>query len=214
MTRTRACFEQLRNASPKEAGQLIYRKAVYRRVRMGRYGCFAREATHPRRELELRIETWGPDRYEDVFGTNDSLRDEDMANFRRQNSRCIVVLDGEHIAASSWMTSGDVYVHELGRSVHVPDDEHFSCRSWVSPLYRGRSLFSHMVAAYMQNVAPSDEVWGFVYYWNIASVRSLADIGWQYSGDYWTSYLFGRQRSGQTRYAARSPFDGDDVYVP
>ena len=214
MSQTRERLEQLRNSSPKDAVRLVYRKAVYRRVRMGRYGYFAHEATRPRRQLELPVEIWGPDRYGEVSGTNDGLREDDMAHFRRQESSCIVVLDGERIAASSWMTRGEVYVSELARRVDVPDNEHFSCRSWVSPDYRGQSLFSHMVYAYTQAVAPCDEIWGFVYYSNIASVRSLANIGWQYSGDYWTSYLLGRQRSGQTPCAPRSAFDGDDVYVP
>lgn len=214
MSGTRARLEQLRDSSPKEAARLVYRKAVYRRVRMGRYGYFAHEAEQPKRALELPIEIWGPDRYGDVLGTNEGLREADMTNFRRQESSCIVVLDGGRIAASSWMTRGDVYVHELSRQVKAPGGEHFSCRSWVSPDYRGQSLFSHMVYSYTQAVAPSDEIWGFVFYWNIASIRSLANIGWQYSGDYWTSYLFGRQRSGHTRCAPRSAFEGEDVYIP
>jgi hypothetical protein len=140
-----------------------------------------------------------------VLGTNEYLSQEDIDHFDRQQSSCIVVLDGESIAASSWMTRGSVFVHELHRPLDVPDGQHFSCRSYVSPDYRGHSLFSHMVHAYAMQVPADDESWGLVYYWNEASVRSLENIGWRLSGEYWTTFLLGRRRPGHRRFAPQPP---------
>jgi hypothetical protein len=214
MGRTQERLRQLRGSSPTEALRLIFRKGVYRRVRMGRYGYLARDAVAPTVPLELPIEVWGPERFDDLRGTNVYLKDEDIEHFKRQRSTCIVVLDGDEVAASSWMTSGPVFVSELGRTIEVGEHEHFSCRSWVGPQYRGLSLLSHMIYAYTRTLDPEDEVWGFVYYWNVASIKSLARIGWQFSGDYWTAYVFGVRFSGQTRTRPRPAFEGPDVFVP
>lgn len=214
MSDLRRRFDAVRGKSPLEAARLAYRKLVYRRVRMGRYGISASDAVKPEKALTLPVEVWGADRYESVAGTSEYLTEADLEAFRRQASHCIVVLDQERVVASSWMTSGSVYVHELHRTLEVPPGEHFSCRSYVSPEYRGQALLSHMIHSYTEQLGRSERVWGLVYYWNAASVRSLANIGWDLTGDYWTSWLFGRQRHGEVTFAARPAFDGDDVVVP
>ncbi len=214
MSKIAGRLSQLRTASAGEAARLVFRKTVYRKVRMGRYGYFAREAVRPHRPLDLRIALWGPERFDAVHGTNEHLTADDLEHFRRQRTCCIVVLDGERIAASSWMTGGLVYVHELDQVIEVPEGEHFSCRSFVDPDYRGLSLFSHMVYAYTKTLDPDVEVWGFVYYWNTASIRSLANIGWRYSGDYWTTYALWKKLPGSSRCEPRSAFEGQDVYIP
>lgn len=214
MSRWGERVDRLRSGSMKDATRLVWRKLVYRKVRMGRYGYVALDAIPPKRPCDLSIEIWGPNRFTEVLGTNDQISRDDIEGFLRARSSCIVALDGPRIAASSWMTSGDVWVKELSRTVFVPDHEHFSCRSWVSPDYRGRSLLSHMVYCYTQTIPAWDEIWGFIYYWNVASVRSLANIGWQLYGDYWTTHMLGRKYSGEIRFPPRPAFDENNVVIP
>lgn len=182
-----------------------FRKFVFRKVEMRRYGMRCGESKPPSKPLELRLELLGPDRYDVVFGTNPHMETSDPDCFRQQDSICIVVWDGDRIASSSWMTKGDVYVHELQRTVYIPPNEHLSCRSYVDPDYRGLSLMSHMIHAYSADQPPDDDVWGFVLGWNTESVRSLERIGWRYFGDDWTRFVLGRQFPGQHRFAPRPP---------
>jgi GNAT superfamily N-acetyltransferase len=190
-------LQQLRSTSPREAARLVFRKAIYRRVEMRRYGTPAGESVAPTRPLELPIEILGPGEYERVLGTTPYLSAADLEHFQRQESRCIVVATDDEVAACSWMTWGDVYVSELQRTIRVPEGEHFSCRSFVHPAHQGQSLMSHMIHHYSTTVAPTDLVWGLVYAWNTASVRSLERIGWRHRGDYWTTWIFDRQLGGQ-----------------
>ncbi|MCZ7628810.1 MAG: hypothetical protein M5U19_06995 [Microthrixaceae bacterium] len=77
------------------------------------------------------------------------------------------------------------------RTIQVPDNQHFSCRSFVDPDYRGMALMGHMVHHYSGSVHPDDLVWGLIFHWNVASVRTFERIGWRHLGDYWTIFLFG-----------------------
>lgn len=190
----------LREAGPADAVRMISRKYVHRRVDMGRYGVRAGASRVPGRPCELPIEIWGPDRFDEVAGTNPYLHRDDLEEFRTQRSSVIVTIDDGRLAASTWMTAGRVRVSELERSLDVPDDEHFSCRSYVDPAYRGLSLMSHMIHAYSAAQRPEDEVWGLVYDWNLSSIRSLERIGWRRSGDYWTQVTLGRRTDGERRY--------------
>ena len=193
----------LRGASPRDAATMVWRKFVHRRVEMGRYGVPTAESDGPVEPCELTLEVWGPDRFDEIVGTNPHLDADDVRDFRAQRSQVIVVLDGDRVAASSWMTGGRVFVHELQRHLEVPEGEHFSCRTYVDPDYRGLSLMRHMIHTYSQRQPTGDEVWGLVYDWNVASVHSLERIGWRRSGDYWTTWWFGRQQGGERRYPAR-----------
>lgn len=195
----------LRSTSIPGAAQLVFRKAIYRRVEMRRYGVPAADSRPPTTSLDLPIEILGPERYREVLGTNPHLAEEDIEHFDRQRSVCIAVRGTDGLAASSWMTSGDVYVHELQRAVDVPPTEHFSCRSFVDPDFRGLSLMSHMIHHFAVQLPPNDRVWGLVYPWNTASVRSLERIGWRHDGDYWTTYVFNRQHGGERHFTPRPP---------
>lgn len=194
---------QLREASPAEAARLVFRKAIYRKVEMRRFDVAARDSLEPQRELDLQIELLGAERFGAVVGTNPYLTDDDLQHFSAQASTCIVVLDDSRIAASSWMTNGHVYVHELQRAVDVPRAEHYSCRTYVSPDYRGRALMQHMLHWYAKHCSPDDLIWGLVFGDNIASIRSLERIGWRQSGEYWSRYVFGKQLHGHRRFPAR-----------
>lgn len=172
---------------------------------MGRYGMRTGDSTAPSKPLTLELALLGPDRFDMVFGTNPHMEATDPEHFHRQKSTCIVMLDGDRIAASSWMTQGNVYVHELQRTIEVPATEHFSCRSYVDPAYRGQALLSHMIHGYSKHQPPDHEVWGLVFSWNTESVRSLERIGWRHSGEYWTDFRFGRPYPGHKRLPPQSP---------
>lgn len=205
MTDLRSRIEVLRGRSPLDAAKVVLKKFVYRKVALDRLGMRAGDTVVPERPCAFPIELWGPDRYGSVIDHHPYLSEEDLADFRRQESICIVVLDGERIAANSWMTKGEVYVHELQRPLHVGPSEHFSCRSYVDPDYRGHALFGHMVAAYSHSVPPDDEVWGLVYAWNTASLLTLERLGWRTTGECWTRFVFGRKVAGERRFSARLP---------
>lgn len=183
----------------------VFKKFVYRKVEMRRYGMRCGDSQAPTKEHGLRLELLGPDRFDTVFGTNPHMEASDPEHFHRQTSTCIVAWDGTRIASSTWMTRGEVYVHELQRTVHIPGDEHLSCRSYVDPDYRGLALMSHMIHEYSARQPPDDDVWGFVFGWNIESVRSLERIGWRYFGDDWTRFVLGRQFPGRRRFPSRPP---------
>ena len=185
----------------RRLARLAIRKAVYRRVKLTVWGAPAKRHPHLAAPPGLRIVILEPENFDSVATTSPYLTADDIAEFRRQHSRCIVVFEGERVVASSWMTCGDVYVHELHRHITVASDEHFSCRSYVDPAYRGRALLSCMITAYARELPGDDFVWGLVYDWNAASVRSLERIGWQRRGEMWTRFALGRTFPGERRLA-------------
>ncbi|WP_157789611.1 hypothetical protein [Candidatus Microthrix parvicella] len=182
----------------------MYRKAVYRKVVMRRLGASAGSHVPPRRRVDYRTELLGPDRFDLILATNPHLERSDLDHFHRQRSTCIAVYDGDRIASSSWMTAGSVYHHELQRQIEVPHDQHFSCRSYVDPDYRGQSLFAHMVYTYAQRVPAAQLVWGLVYAWNKASLKSLESVGWEHFGEEWSTYVLGVQRAGSSDVSMKS----------
>ncbi len=193
----------LESMAPRDAVRLIFRKAIYRRVSIGRFGTLAGSSEMPEPELAFPIEFWTEEAFGRVLGTNPYLTADDIERFRHQESVCIVVLDGDRIAASSWMTRGEVFVSELQQVLSLDQSEHFSCRSYVDPDYRGHALLSHMIHAYSIRRRPDDEVWGVQYLWNTAAVRSTERLGWRHSGTFWTLHLFGVKLSHSRRFAPR-----------
>lgn len=205
-------LQELTKDGPVTAARVVYRKAVYRKIFMGRHGALVRDHVAPKRPLDpkLRLEIVGSDRFAELLGTNPHLTKVDVERFTANPSSCILIWDGDRLASSSWMTGGDVYIHEIQRTVVLPEGEHFSCRSWVEPDYRGLSLLSHMIYGYSQAQPEGDEIWGLVYPWNKPSIASLDRIGWMLSGHYWTRYVFGQQSGGHERFAPRPGLPADD----
>lgn len=180
--------------------RLVFRKAVYRRHYLGRWDVRAGDMADPDIDDGLEIELLGPDRFAEVLGTSPHLTEEDLAILRRQRSTVIVTRDEGRIVASTWMTSGDVLNDELHRHLDVPSFEHLSCRSYVSDGYRGRNLMGRMIAAYARTLDPDDEVWGLVYPWNEASIRTLEGIGWRRTGAEWTHFVADQKVPGSRRH--------------
>jgi len=182
----------VRDRPLREVLVLLWRKLVYRRVEMGSYGVRAGDSQALAVDDGLEVSFLHGDEVERMLGTSPHLTREDIERFRASDSVCIVVRDGQELAANSWMSPGDVYVTELRRTVQAPSTSHLSSRTWVEPDYRGRGLMSRMIHAYSTRVAaPDDEIWGLVYDWNVASVRSLEKIGWEPRGCLGTIFLFG-----------------------
>lgn len=200
MTRVKERLDALRSvSSPGEALRLVFRKLIYRRIRLGRYEVRAGSSRAPAVEPACEIEILGGGDFDRVLGTSPYLTPEDVSQFRRQESVCMVALDEGHIVASSWMTQGSVFVQDLHRSLSVPTNEHFSCRSYVNPDYRGRSLLGQMLYAYSQTVSPNDIIWGLVFDWNVASIRTLEKLGWRRSAEYQTTFLVGTKLTWERR---------------
>lgn len=203
-------LDALRQGTPGDAARLVYRKVIHRKVHMLRYEVVAGAQVVPAGDVGLRIELLGPDAFDEVLGTTPYLTEEDLLDFHRQRSTCVVARDGDQIVASTWMTSGQVMVHELHRSVEVSPTEHFSCRSYVDPGLRGRGVFQHLLHAYRLVQDPDDVLWGLVYSWNEASIRALTAMGWRQTGEYWTRFVLGSAHHGHRLHPAVAlPTDGD-----
>lgn len=199
-------LQRLRGAgSPQEVARLAWRKLVHRKISMGVMGVRAGDSIEPAQPTPFRLEVWGPERYDEVLGVNPHLSAADVERFRRQPSAVIVALDGDRIAASTWMLQGRTWISELHRDVDLPPDEHYSCRTHVLDDYRGASLMTWLIHHYCSLQDPDDRVWGVVYDRNLASIRGLDKMGWRRTGDIWTHIVLGRAIGGSRSYPARPP---------
>jgi hypothetical protein len=205
VSRFRSRYEKLRAGPPSQGARLVFRKAIYRKVIVGRYEVRASDCRAPDTPLALRIDFLENPDFDVVMGTNPYLTEIDMERFRQQESVCVVVLDGSRLAASAWLTSGNVYLPELHRYVFVPRGEHYGCRTYVHDDYRGHALMSHMNHAYTQQISPNDIIWGSAYKWNFAAIRALENIGLRHTGDYWNRFVFGLKIPGECHFAPRLP---------
>lgn len=179
-----------------ELPRLAFRKILYRRDELGVFEVRAGAVIAPPSSPGLQILLLSGPAIEEVAGTSPFLTAEDMARFRHQRATCIVARDGNRTVASSWMLGGTTYVTELHRTIEVSDSEHFSCRSYVHPTHQGRALLGHLIASYAACLPAGDRIFGFVYKWNEASIRSLDRIGWEYVGDTWTTHVLGVKLHG------------------
>lgn len=198
-------LEQLREASPKDALRLVFRKAIYRQVFIGEFGVRAGDSTAPAHSHDLVIEFLDRDYWDEALENNPYLSRRDLERFRNQEATCIIAREGDRIAASTWMLRGEAYVDELFRTIQLPESQHFSCRSFVAPDYRGMALMGHMVHHYSGSIDQDHIVWGPIFHWNIASIRTFERIGWRHRGDYWTIFLFGRKIHREQHFAAPRP---------
>ena len=187
-------IDVLRGRSPVEVVGIFFRKLVYRKVLMNRYAIRAGDSTPVPGSMDLEIKFLRGPAFRSILGTSPNLSAHDIEVFSASDSTCIVAYDGDRVAASSWMTRGPIFVHELQREVGAGEDQHYSCRSYVDPEYRGRKLLGRLVHAYATEVAePDDELWGVVYEWNVASSRSLERVGWRRTGELGTVTVFGQR---------------------
>lgn len=205
MGQSKSRLRQLREASPRQAARLLWRKAIYRKVLMGEFGVKAGDTQALGVASPYPITFLVRDEWPRALENNPHLSQTDLDRFIAQKATCIVASDGERLAASTWMIEGpdDVFVDDLHRSVRVAANQHFSCRSFVDPDYRGHALLSHMIHEYSTSVPADNSVWGLVFRWNIASFTSLERLGWRHRGDYWTTFVFGRKYFGERNFEPR-----------
>ena len=190
-------LKKLSGQGPAETARLFWRKFIYRRIVMRRVGALAGRHLPMPEPTQFELKILGPDHYREVLGRTPHLTGADLDNFDRQRSACIVAMDGERFAASTWMTSGSVHVSELHREIPVNAGQHFSTRTYVDPEYRGTSLMSHMIFHYASSLPAEDVVWGLSYERNLASLRSVERIGWEWTGNLWTTFALGRRWAGE-----------------
>jgi hypothetical protein len=194
---------RLRSSSPAEAARLVFRKAVYRKNSFLRVRARAGDTIAPDRPLPFRLEIVGEDGFERVLGSNPHLTRADIDRFRARPSRCITIWDGDRLASSSWMTLESAWVEEFDREVTLAPGEHYSCRSWVDPAYRGHSLLGHMLSGYAASIPADDQVWGLILARNVASLLAVKRIGWRTDGMEWTSFVGGIPIRGSTHHEPR-----------
>ena len=190
----------------REGARLAYRKVIYRRTSLQRFEVRAGDSVEPRPATGIGFDLLDGDAVQEVLGTNPYLVHQDVDRFRLGDATCIVAREGSELAASTWMIRRAVHISELQRSVPIPPGEHYSCRSYVDPRFRGRALLANMIHTYCTTLPPEDIVWGLVYEWNHASIASIRSIGWQRTGDMWTTNFLGFRHAGARVLA--NPDDG------
>lgn len=210
MSASKSRLEQLREASPREALRLVFRKAIYRKVLIGEFGVQAADSVAPAKHHGLMIDFLDRDDWHLALENNPYLNETDLERFRNQSATCIVARDGDRIAASTWMLQGETYVGELFRTLTVPDGQHFSCRSYVDPDYRGRALMGHMLHHYSTTIAPSDVMWCLIFQWNHASIQTYERTGWRHRGDHRTTFILGRKFQHERHFPPRPPITLSD----
>lgn len=210
MNASKSRLEQLREASPREALRLVFRKAIYRKVLIGEFGVQAANSVAPAKHHGLVIDFLDRDDWHLALENNPYLNETDLERFRNQSATCIVARDGDRIAASTWMVRGTFYVDEIYQEIVLPETEHFSCRSFVDNAYRGHALLSHMIHHYSTTISPDDSVIGLVFPWNKPSIHSLERIGWRHRGDYWTTFILGRKFQHERHFPPRPPITLSD----
>ena len=146
------------------------------------------------------IEVLGPDRYHEVLGSSPQLSAADLAHFDKQESLCVVAYEAGQIVASVWFTHGEVYVSDLGRTVHVPAHERYSGRAYVHPDFRGQMLMQHLGHAH-RKLQPGMRMWNLVYASNSNVLAALNKIELNLTGRFSTTFILGM------RFAKDEEFD-------
>ena len=147
----------------------------------GRLIFFARDAlgTPPEHDgLGLRYAT--PDdarRYARDVGT------ESPRTFRLRltsSTRCLLVLEGDRILHSSWVTEGDAWTVELRRYVSPPPNEAYVYESLTQTDARGRGLYPLALKWICHDAAQNFErVWVGVEDDNVPSLKAVTKAGFQ-----------------------------------
>jgi hypothetical protein len=182
----------------------IFAKVVYRKVVMCRLepdqSIIDFLMAMPLEPCKPTIEVLGPDRYHEVLGSSPQLSAADLAHFDMQESLCVVASEADQIVASVWFTHGEVYVSDLGRTVHVPAHERYSGRAYVHPDFRGQMLMQHLGHAH-RKLQPGMRMWNLVYASNSNVLAALNKIELNLTGRFSTTFILGM------RFAKDEEFD-------
>ena len=182
----------------------IFAKVVYRKVVMCRLEADQAILDYlmamPLEPCSPTIEFLGPDSYHEVLGSSPQLSEADLAHFDKQESVCVVGYEADQIVASLWFTHGEVYVSDLGRTVHVPAHERYSGRAYVHPDFRGQMLMQHLAHAH-RKLYPGMRMWNLVYASNSNVLAALNKIELNLTGRFSTTFILGM------RFAKDEEFD-------
>ena len=172
----------------------IFAKVVYRKVVMCRLEPAPATVeflmSFPLEPCSPTIEVLGPDRYHEVLGSSTQLSAADMAHFDKQESVCVVGYEEGQIVASIWFTRGEVYVSDLGRTVHVPANERYQGRAYVHPDYRGQMLMQHLAHAH-RKLYPGMRMWNLVYASNSNILAAVSKVELELTGVFTTRFILG-----------------------
>jgi len=158
----------------------LARRFVHHRDDLVECGAPVAEHRRPAHGLDLPIEAVPPGSFASLVPCSPHLSGTDVERFVSVGAVALVVRDGDHVAAMNFFVPGPghAWVDELDASVPVAEGEHFSCRTFVDPAYRGRAMFEHLVWVYASGLGPEERIWGLVMARNAASLRSLGRNGW------------------------------------
>lgn len=174
--------------------RLAYRKLIHRRADFIECGAAAGDHREPVKPFDLAFEVVGVDGYADLLAASPHLSQADIDYLSTVDSKVVVVRDDEKVAAMNWFVRGPalLWITELRRAVTLSGGEHYSCRTFVDPDYRGRALAEHMICGYARGLGRDDRIWGLVMTRNQPSLRFLSRIGWQATGSWTAQVQFGR----------------------
>lgn len=198
-----SCFDRLRGAGAAAAAKLCFRKLIYRKVTMMRYESPAGTTAVPAGACPYRLDVSRDLDCEAILDSNPHLCRLDVEKFIHMDSTCVAAYDGDRIVGSTWFVRGRVFVPELHRDVEASGREHYICRSFVHPDYRGHRLLQHIIYAYASQVPADDLMWGLIYPWNAAPRRTAEKEGRAHVADYWTRFIFCHKSFGEHHYSAQ-----------
>lgn len=190
---------KLRGLGPKGAARAIYRKFIYRRVEMGLYEV-AREDVKTARPFGYKSEIIPLTKVSLDLLQNPYVTEADLASVQsHENAHCVLIRWEDDVVASNWYLGGAVPVPELSRSVELPPEVFYSCRTYVAPEHRGQHLMAYMMTSFINERPGLRGFCGFIFDWNTSSIRGVVNAGWRRTGTYWSTWVLGVQRSGEIR---------------
>lgn len=139
----------------------------------------AAEAPPPpaRQDLTFREAARGDAaRYVQDIGT------ESETTFRRRlrdDVRCFLVLSGERIVHSSWLTTSGAWTREIAATIVPPRGDAYLYESFTAPDRRGEGIYPFALASILRHVGEEGvvQVWIGVTSDNLPSVRAIAKAG-------------------------------------
>ena len=197
--RVKASLRRLQRRVYRVFAKVVYRKVVMCRLEPDQ-SIIDFLMAMPLEPCRPTIEVLGPDRYHEVLGSSPQLSAADLAHFDKQESVCAVAYEADQIVASVWFTHGEVYVSDLGRTVHVPAHERYSGRAYVHPDFRGQMLMQHLGHAH-RKLQPDMRMWNLVYASNSNVLAALNKIELNLTGRFSTTFILGM------RFAKDEEFD-------
>lgn len=181
------------------------RRLVYHRDEFVICGAEIGELCLPEEPTEFRVEIVAPPQFCDLIEWSPHLTSEDVDDLRRRDSAAVVIRDADRVIALNFFVRGPgaAWVDEFDHDVPLRAGEHYSCRTFVDPDHRGRSLYDHMLACYIEGLDRHERVWGLVMTRNRPSLQMLHRLGWVGTGRWIATTRMGRLTTERFDHAPR-----------